>query len=355
MKRSVFLILLFFAIGCRSKGPRFDPYQEGGAAFAPAPLTNRIDSSFLMPPTEPFRLGPGDTIQIEPIGESTGHTSVTLGPDGKVYYSLLPGLSLWGLSIPECRTTLQREMAKYNRATPDLVINLRGVASQRVWFLGAIQSPGLYPLVGPTTLLQAIATLGGLAAGNGKDDAVDYGRSFILRDGRYLPVDFERLIKYADASQNIYLQPDDFIFIRPTDLPSVYVLGAVSGPTTVPYSKELTVARLIVTLGGAVKFAQVNRIVIVRGSLSAPKVAELDYLSIVKGKVRDIVLEPGDIVYVPFSPYRRLAQLAEELLNQFVRTIAVNEGSYVAGGTAVGANVNLAAPALGGGGGISTP
>ncbi|HWN96225.1 MAG TPA: SLBB domain-containing protein, partial [Methylomirabilota bacterium] len=273
MKHSVFcFLLLILAVGCRTKGPRFDAYEDGAnRGFAPVDLTNRLDNSLLQPPTEPYRLGPGDVVQIESIGESTGSATVMLGPDGKIYYSLLPGISLWGLSIPECRTALQREIAKYNRATPDLVINLRGVASQRVWFLGAVQSPGIYPLTGPTTLLQAIATLGGLAAGNGADDAVDYSRSFVLRNGSFLPVDFERLIKHADATQNIYLQPDDFVFVRPVDLPSVYVLGAVDGASTVPYSKDLTVARLIVTLGGPVKFAQVSRIVILRGSLTSPK------------------------------------------------------------------------------------
>jgi hypothetical protein len=43
------------------------------------------------------------------------------------------------------------------------------------------------------------------------------------------------------------------------------------------------------------------------------------------------LLQPGDIVYVPYTPFRRLAQLAEDVLNQFVRTIAVNEGTYVGG------------------------
>src|SRR6185295_7414910 len=102
----------------------------------------------------------------------------------------LPGISLWGLTIPESRSLLQKETAKYNRAPPDLVINLKGVASQRVWFLGAV-SPGLYPLSSPTTLLEAVATLGGVPTA-GTDDAIDFSRSFVLRNGKFLPVDFER-------------------------------------------------------------------------------------------------------------------------------------------------------------------
>jgi protein involved in polysaccharide export with SLBB domain len=182
----------------------------------------------------------------------------------------------------------------------------------------------------------------------GVDDGVDFARSFVMRKGKLLPVDLARLIKQGDLSQNIYLAPDDFIFFRPVDLPSVYVLGAVGGPTILPYSGDLSVASAILSVGGTIKYAQQNKVVIIRGSLTQPQIAEVDYHSIVTGKARDLLLQPGDIVYVPFTPFRRVAQLAEEVLNQFVRTIAVNEGSYIGSGrvqpvgvTAPGFGINV--------------
>jgi protein involved in polysaccharide export with SLBB domain len=352
MKYLAFLLVVFTGFGCRTKGPSFDPYGERTAqAFAPVELTNHLDQSLLKPPAEPYRLGPGDLIEIEAIGEPASRAQLTLGPDGKVYYGLLPGISLWGLSLSECRTNLQTEMAKYNRAAPDLVVNLRGAASERVWFLGAVINPGVYPLAGPTTVLEAVSAVGGLTPGIGSDDSADLSRSFILRNGKFLPVDFERLIKHGDATQNIYLAPDDFVFIRPSDKPSVYVLGAVAG-SVVPYSRELTLARAILALGGPVKYAQQSRVVILRGNLAAPRIAQVNYLAIVKGQARDIPLEPGDIVYIPFTPYRLLAQLAEELVDQFVRTIAINEGSYLGAGTEQ--NLNVGVPLGGTSGGIFT-
>ncbi len=335
MKQLPFYLLLILVVAaCRTKGPKFDPYAALGdpatnGAFVSIDLTNRAGTSLLKPPIDAYRLGPGDLIEIEAVGDAAGRATATVGPDGKIYYSLLPGISVWGLSLAQSRDLLQREMAKFTRATPELVINLRAVASQRVWLLGAVSSPGVYVLSTPTTLLEALASSGWTA---GVDDTADLARSFLLRNGRLLPVDFERLLKAGDLTQNIYLLPDDFIFVRPTDVPSIYLLGAVNSPTIVPYSRDLSVARAIVTAGGTVKFAQQNRVVIVRGSLTQPKIAELDYKAIVTGKAPDIRLEPGDIVYVPFSPFRRVAQLAEEILDQFVRTVAVNEGTTVGGG-----------------------
>jgi polysaccharide biosynthesis/export protein len=365
MKHLVIPVAALFivaATGCRTRGPLFNPRSAGVDSvegdFASAGLTNRIDKSMLTPSTEPYRLGPGDVIEVETIGEAKSGVVLSLGPDGKIYYNLLPGLSVWGMSLAEARAMLQREMATYTRATPELVINLRGVASKKVWVLGAVSSPGVYGLATPTTLLDALAASGstqgpgdtkngeggsgGQGRGEGRsgrgfgpgidDGAADYSRSFILRNGKRLPVDFDRLLKGGDLTQNIFLEPDDFIFVRPMELASVYVLGAVNGPHIATYRRDLTVSELLINAGGTAKYAQNGKVVIVRGGLSEPKIAEVDYQAIVTGKAINVRLQPGDIVYVPYTPYRMLAQLAEDVLDQFVRTVAVNQATYIVTG-----------------------
>ncbi len=349
----VLLTLLLVMTGCRTRGPKFDPLAPAGfeADFSSAGLTNRIDPSMLKASTDPFRLGPGDVIEIETIGEAKSTVVVPVGPDGKIYYNLLPALSVWGLSLAETRALVQREMAKFTRAMPELVINVRGIASKRVWVLGEVNSPGVYSLAMPTTLLDALAASGssqgaqssanggnnsgGDATGRGgrgrgiDDGSADYSRSFVLRNGKRLPVDFDRLLKGGDLTQNIFLEPDDFIFVRPVELANIYLLGAVGAPQIFPYRRDLTVSDLLITAGGTVKYAQGGRVVIVRGGLTDPKIAMVDYHAIVTGKQVNVRLQPGDIVYVPFTPFRRLAQLVEEVVDQFVRTVAVNEATFI--------------------------
>ena len=352
-------LLVLCGAGCHSTGPKFDPRKSSGTAgneaFSPVGLTNQINPALLRAPTEPFRLGPGDVIEVETIGETTGRSVMTVGPDGKVYYSLLAGLSVWNLSLAETRTLLQREMAKFTRATPELVINLRTVGSKRIWILGAVPGAGVFPLSTPITLLEAVSMAGGLpTTGATVDDGADLQRSFVLRDGHLLPVDFERLFKRGDLSQNIYLQPDDFLFVPPANLPSVYVLGAVGSPNILPYSRDMTLARVIITAGGTVKYGLTDKAVIIRGGWNQPQIAEVNYAAIVQGRAVDVRLEPGDVVYVPFTPFRKLAELVETVLDQTVRTTAANYGIYVADPN--GAPVSISAP-LGGatsGGGIGT-
>ena len=51
----------------------------------------------------------------------------------------------------------------------------------------------------------------------------------------------------------------------------------------------------------------------------------------------------GDIIYVPFTPFRKIEQIADEILSQFVRSLAVNEGqnAIVEGATPVGVSVGF--------------
>jgi polysaccharide biosynthesis/export protein len=307
-------------------------------------LTNSINPAWLQPTREPYRLGPGDVLDVEMIGEPQGRSSATVGPDGKIYYSLLPGLAVWGLTLAETTELLKTETAKFTRATPEPVVTLRVVASKRVSLLGSVANPGVYPLPGPMTLLEAISTAGGIpAASESAESTADFSKSFILRTGHFIPVNFEQLLQRGDLRQNIYLQPDDVVFVRPANIPNVYVLGAVVTPNVMPFSRQRSsLATAIITAGGTQKYAQKSRVAIIRGGLAQPRIAEVDYQAIVKGNIADVLLEPGDIVYVPFAPYRHLAQLAESALDQFVRTIAVNEGQAL--GSPAAQPVSVASP-----------
>lgn len=341
---SLLLAAVAMLSGCATKlGTQFDPLQPAGrpvagsseAGFLPLDRTNQINPAWLVAPTEPLRIGPGDLIEVETVGETASRATLLVGPDGKIYYSILPGLSVWGFTLSETKNLLEREASKLTRLKPELSVTLRTLGSQRVWVLGSVEKPGVYTLSTPTTLLEAISGVGGIQAtpGAANASAADLQNSFLLRNGRMVPVDFEKLFQQGDLSQNIYLLPDDFVYVRPVNNPTVYVLGAVTNPNILPYSTDMSLAAAVALSGGTIPYAHDSKVVVIRGGLTRPKVATADYQSIIKGKVSDIALAPGDIVYVPFVPFYKVAMLAEQLLNQFVSTVAVNEGINVGGGT----------------------
>lgn len=318
-----------------------------------------LDPALLHRPTAEYRLGPGDVLDIEIVGELASRTRSVVGPDGKIYFHMLPGLDVWGMTLSEARTGLAQEMRRFVREDPPLSLSLVSAQSQRIWVLGRLNKPGVYPLSGPMTLLEAVSIAGGPAPatafatqGGGtmsmasnfgaSDEAADLRRAFVIRDGRHLRVDFERLMRAGDLSQNIYLQPDDFVYLPSATRGSVHVLGAVNNPRAVEYTARMTLAQAVAQAGGThVREAHTSQVHIVRGSLAEPQVAVVDMATILRGGASDVLLEPHDIVYVPHSPYRVGTRLVNTILDTFVRVVGVNEGARAVSDSAAPVGVNV--------------
>src|SRR3954466_2250617 len=92
----------------RPEPPTFAPTT----VFAPATVADRvaIDAALLQRPTSEFKLGPGDQLEIEVLGDVGTRSRATVGPDGKIYFYILPGIDVWGLTLPEARTKIVREL-----------------------------------------------------------------------------------------------------------------------------------------------------------------------------------------------------------------------------------------------------
>jgi polysaccharide export outer membrane protein len=325
----------FILAGCASTPTPPPPTTVVSDLVAPA-NPPQLDPALLQLPPDPFTLGPGDKMEIEFMGDLTSRTSVEVGPDGKIYFYLLPGIDVWGLTLPEAKDLIAEKSEMFMRKKPAVAITLREVGSKRIWILGRLNNPGVFQMSGPTTLLDAVAEAGGPTPaietnGPGSPTAatVDLQRSFVLRHGQLLPVDFQRLILEGDLSQNIYLQPGDFVYLSSALAQTVHVLGAVSVPGAVTSGKDLTLIQTIASAGGTIKDAYLSHVAIVRGSLTQPTISIVDYQAIVKGTASDVFLEPHDIVYVPYTPYRTLTRYMDLILLTFVQTVGVNEGAHI--------------------------
>lgn len=338
-------------------GPSSKSVTAPAAAPVPVVVKNEIDPALLQPDTSMMTLGPGDVIEIELLGSPESRTTAKIGPDGKIYFSLLPGLDVWGMTLPETKARLEHELSKY-QTSPRVALTLRAVGSKQVWVLGRLNKPGIYPITGPTTLLEAIAQAGGTSRSESQistEELSDLRHSFVVRRGEFIPVNFDRLLRHGDLSQNIYLQSGDFVYVPFSGAQEVYVMGAVRNPRAIPYVDRMSLVSAIAGTAGMASYdildrsdngvttqnADLSHVAIVRGSLSEPRVMIVNYHDIMKGKSPDVMLEPGDIVNVPNSPYTSLKRYVNLILNSFSTTVAANEGVRAAGGTP---NVGVSVP-----------
>jgi polysaccharide biosynthesis/export protein len=357
---SLLLCSALIGSGCRHPQGWQSRMSEFAALPGTAPVsgvtvTNELDRGLLTAKPPAFTLGPGDRVEIEVLGHTETRALTFVGPDGKIYFSLLPALDVWGLTLAQARGLLETNLANYFPA-PQVELTLREVASKQVWLLGRLTRPGIYVLPGPVSLLESLAMAGGTARSTSQlssQDLADLSHSFVMRQGQFLPVNFHRLLREGDTSQNIMLQPDDFVFVPSSLSQEVYVLGAVAGAHAVPYVEQMSLISALSAAGGPMRYnymtayaspffkdALLSQVAIVRGSLAEPKIAIVDAGAILKGSAPDVPLEAGDIIYVPNAPFRFIKNYINLILNSFVSTVAANEGIRAGGGN-VGVGVSV--------------
>lgn len=339
-------ILLLSACALPGGRKTFDAHQPTTTpAFAQTQAQETIKPDWLQPPQKPYALGPGDKLELEILGEKGTRAETFVTPDSKLYFDLLPGIEVKGKTTQVLQQELEKQLVQFYRQ-PQVAVTLKDVSSQRVWVLGRVNAPGIYPLKRPLRVLDAVTLAGGLftsALTGTSEELADLRHSFLMRGGKMLPVNFEKLIREGDLGQNIYLEPDDFIYLPSSLTNEVYVLGAVTEPRPVGFMNEMN---LISALGkglGMLPSADLGRVKIIRGSLTEPQIATVNALDILRGKAANVRLEPGDIIYVPGTGGISPGGYLRDAVNTFTRLIAANEGNNAGapGSPAIGVNLNL--------------
>jgi polysaccharide export outer membrane protein len=249
-----------------------------------------------------FTFGKGDILSISVYNEpDLTVDGVPVRPDGKISYPLIGDVQAEGLTVEELRAELTKKLSKYVKA-PKVSVIVQQFTSLEYTLVGEVVHPGVYPLHTNVTLTKAIAKAGGLLKGQFHASSVeiaDLTHAFIQRNGEVLPVDFVALLRQGDLQYDIPLKPGDYIFIPSGLSKEIYVLGEVARPDLFAFRDEMSLSKALAFAKGFTPDADTSRIHVVRGSLTNPDLYVVNLDHIMKGKVRDITLHPGDIVYVP--------------------------------------------------------
>ena len=149
-----------------------------------------------------------------------------------------------------------------------------------------------------------------------------------------MPVDFERLFQPGDLSQNVAVEPDDFLFFAPASANEIYVLGEVGSPGMLMFTPRPTVMKAVVARGGFTLHAWKGRVLVVRGSLKHPETFIVNTSDILSGKEPDFPLQPKDIVYVGSSPWVKAEEVVDTaarafLTSMFGQWIGVHVGPWI--------------------------
>lgn len=157
-----------------------------------------------------YILGPEDVLLISVWREEALTKSVTVRPDGKISFPLIPDLQAGGLTALELRDRITEILGRYVE-DPSVSVVVLEPNSFKIFLLGEIAKPGMYRLRSRTTLLQAISLAGGF-----RDFASPNGTKVIRQgsDGStVIRVKVNDIIKRAAVEQDLPLQPGDIIVV----------------------------------------------------------------------------------------------------------------------------------------------
>src|SRR6202000_1551893 len=233
-------------------------------------------------------------------------TEVTVGPDGRVSFLEAQDVVASGLTVDGLRQSMDDALGKFRRP-PRPTIPPVAYRSKKYYVLGKVVQRGVYTLTRPTTVLEALAQAKGIEAGQGDYDIVDVAdlqHAFLMRQNKRIPIDFEKLFGSGDLSQNVQIEPGDYLYFPSADVKQVYVLGEVGLPGPVTFRPDLTMLGAISSRGGFDSAAFKSHVLVVRGSLNHPETFVAG-LGTKEDNMNDFKLEPSDIVYVSGRPFYR--------------------------------------------------
>ncbi len=196
-------IALLIVVAC-SHGST--PGRLGPAAAGP-PAARRPRSPLPVPPPPDYTIGPDDKLSIVFWKDTEITSDVVVRPDGRISLPLLNDVQAAGLTPDQLRERLLVAASKFI-ADPAATVVVKEINSRHVFITGSVEKPGSYPLKGPTTVLQLIATAGGLREFVGGKNIV------VVRPGNTrIKFNYQDVVGGKKLNQNIELRPGDTVIV----------------------------------------------------------------------------------------------------------------------------------------------
>ncbi len=178
-----------------------------------------------------YRLGPADEIAVRVrLEPDYSIERAKISPDGRVFHPLLGDVVAGGLTVEQLTRKLKQDLLRYIKQ-PEVSVQLLEAKSAKVGVLGEVGHPGILPMAGPMTVLDAITQAGGFARTGSRNNVSLIRQS---QTGKYqtLSVDVKKLLAgKADAEENLPLQPGDTVIVHGNFLKKLEYVTALTGFT----------------------------------------------------------------------------------------------------------------------------
>lgn len=277
-------------------------------------VASRMDSSEV---SNEFPIGAGDQVRIDVFGVETFDGTFRVEESGDIALPLVGSIAAANLTTRELEVAIGDRLRETYMRNPHVTVQIAEVASRGVSVIGSVNEPGVYQIMGRSSLLDVLAMAQGLTETAGNSVFVvrpvqgtrapsetlqfDAAATSVAPPGsEVMEVDLGALLTYGRTSENLVVLPGDIVQVRPAGL--VYVAGQVNQPGgfQIPTGPPLDVLQALAMAEGLGRTAAADRAVIVRQAEDGSRQEIPIHLDkMLDGEVAPPTLLPRDVLFVP--------------------------------------------------------
>jgi polysaccharide export outer membrane protein len=205
------MFLIVFSISLMAQALGTGSSAGAVQSAAAAPSQDQPDAAASKPHNDSFIIGNDDMLAISVWKEPDLTKSIPVRSDGKISMPLVGEIQATGRTPLQLEEDIAAKLQSFITA-PEVTVIVEQVNSKKFNILGEVSKPGSYSLALAPTVVDAIATAGGL-------------RDFAKRNGIYIlrqdaggketriPFNYKDFLKGKHIEQNIKLEPRDTIIV----------------------------------------------------------------------------------------------------------------------------------------------
>ncbi len=160
-------------------------------------------------PVDPknYKIGPEDILLIRVWREPELTGPVAVRPDGNITLPLVGDIQAGGLTPDDLTKAVVEKLSTLINA-PQVMVSVQAVRSKKYFVSGEVNRPGLFPLITPVTVLEALSQAGGFR------EFADTKNILIIRGTQRLKFNYKEVVKGKKLDQNVSLENGDHVVVQ---------------------------------------------------------------------------------------------------------------------------------------------
>lgn len=271
----------------------------------------------------PAPIAPGDSLDISEYHTPEFHSVVHVAPDGTITLPMVGEIDLRGMDEQAAAHAIEAALLKKRMLLHPLVsVLVTAYAGQDVSVLGEVNRPGIYAYTYHHRLLDLISAAQGLSPNAGRLVNVFHASESKTPH----PVVLDPSGTDTTVDHNPELLPGDTVQVSRAGL--VYVVGDVIRPGGFPVDpvQGLTIVQALSLAWGPSQNAAVTRAVLIREQKGGRTMVALNLKRMLRGQDPDQPIQDRDILFVPDSFGKNLANRTMESAIQSAIGVSIYSG-----------------------------